>query len=164
MKKCRFAAWILLTVFLTSLPGIAGAVISPVGGVSLSPGAQAKYTMGNGGHQMSIESGKVDYTLKKGAHYTFTHGARTYQVTANSDVTGSVTVNGDVLSFVNSAGQLIVTPFAGGLAAEPLTIAPTAAISTSAPLVLGAGVAAVGGAVAGLTGGHGGSTPPVSPQ
>ncbi len=113
---------------------------------------------------MSIDSGKVDYTLKKGAHYTFTHGARTYQVTADSDVTGSVTVNGDVLSFVNSAGRLIVTPFAGGIAAAPLTIAPTAAISTSA-LALGAGIAAAAGAdAAGLAAGHGGSTPPVSPQ
>jgi len=173
MKTNRIMVQILVALFLTCLPGIAGAAgpdapaLTAVQGVSLTPEPQTKYIMTKEGAQMSVESGKVSYALKDGSHFTFVHGDKLYEVTAKGDVQGFVTATGTDLSFINSAGQLIVVPFVGGLAAAPMTIAPvaTAGISTAAigGAAVAGGAAAIGAGV-GLSGGHGGSTPTTSAE
>ncbi len=160
MKRNRLAAQILLVIFLASLPGIvaaagpAGSDLSPVKGVNLSPDSQSKFTMAGGGNEMTIDSGKVSYSLQKGVSYTFRHGKKSWKVTAKENTTGYVLVKGEDLDFVYNADQLIVVP----MVAEGMGGASAAAGA--------AGVAAVGGGgvAAGLTGGHGGSTPSVSQQ
>jgi hypothetical protein len=162
MNRNRLVLQILLVAFLASLPGIAGAagtsgsVISPVNGVSLNPDVQTKYIMAGGGNEMTIVSGKVNYSLEKGSSYKFKHGEKEWKVLAKENTTGYVQVKGEDLDFVYNADQLIVAPL---VAAAGGTSGTAVAVGTGA-----AAAVAGGGAAMGLSTGHGGAIPPVSPQ
>ena len=139
MKRNRLVAQILVAIFLASLPGIAGAA-----GPAVTPAEGAKYTM-TGTNEMTIESGKVCYSLEKGQSYTFKFKSKVYKVTATGDspvTEGCVTVENDQLVFNTTVGLLtVVSPaVAGGAAATSWLVAAGAVVAVGLGAGLGLGL------------------------
>ncbi|MGA2402128.1 MAG: hypothetical protein ABSG91_10520 [Syntrophobacteraceae bacterium] len=139
MKRNRLVARILVAIFLASLPGMAGAA-----GPTITPMEGAKYTM-TGPNEMTIESGKVCYSLEKGQTYTFKFQGKVYKATATGDspvTEGCVTVEGDQLVFNTTVGLLtVVSPAVAGAAGAVAGVSTTTwLVAAGAAVALGAGL------------------------
>ncbi len=138
MKRNRLVAQILLTVFLASLPGIVAAA------GTVTPIKRAKYTV-TGDNEMTIESGRVNYSLQNGTTYTFKYKGKEYKVTACGDspvTSGYATVEGDQLVFYNEVGQLCVTSPTVAAGGTPMNwlIPAGVAVAVGAGVGLGLGL------------------------
>jgi hypothetical protein len=142
MKRNRLIACVLLTIFLISMHGMAGAAVTPDNG--------AKYTMA--GKDMTLDTGGSKFVLKQGESMKVTHAKQTWKLTAKGDAAGYVVVKGDTLDFTyDSAQLLLVGPIVAG------------GISTTT-VAIGAGTAATAGGVAAAVAVSDGYTPPTSPK